>query len=168
MQIEKLRPLLLAALALLSGCDDADRTTLPACKDYVAPEGTAVALALAEERPKVVTLTTLRSFGFLEVDVLRRQIRDNPEFDYLFYLVSATPDSRETVERFVRDNRLPIIVFFDWDNEFRKANGMSDQLSMVSCITDRELKTLGVAVIGSRMSPFDTEMRKARARLGFR
>ena len=170
MQDKRIVTICVAVLTLfctLCGCQHGDEV-LTVCHDIVALHEVSFEEIKTSDRPKVISNISQRRFERLEVPLLRKQVMANPEFDFLFYIAGAGQDYREKVVRFLQESQLPIIVFLDKENKFRKANNVPSKCSYATSITDAKLRRVGVAMPGFHLSPFDTVMSEARKQLGLK
>lgn len=160
------RLFLILALAAPCGCGVRERVSLPPCDDVVSLNpGVCPNDILHNKRPKVITFSNVFCLQFVEVEYLRRQINDNPEFDFLFYVKCDNDEERKKLDGFVRDNRLPITLFVDWQQKDCRAKRKAGSVTFVSIITDAHLARYGVASVGSPRSPFNSVMLNVRRQL---
>ena len=157
--------IIFAIVSAVYGCNKCPNEKLPICLDTVSLDANAHKNVFTSGNPKVVKFIKPSCFQFLDMEILRRQINNNPEFDFLFYVNDDNINCRDMLEHFVHDNQLPIVLFIDYDNEYRKANNLSDNIGFTTCIIDENLIQRGVALIGCRFSPFDNVINKVRMQL---
>lgn len=161
-----IRLLLLLSLALLCGCGGRACVNLPECNDVVSlnPDVSPNDI-LHNKRPKVITFSNVFCLRFVEVEYLRKQINDNPEFDFLFYVKCDTDEDRKILDGFVLDNRLSVTLFVDWQDKDLRTKNKAGSVNFVSVITDARLVKCGVASVGSPRSPFNSVMASVRKQL---
>lgn len=143
-----------------------NRVKLPECAQVIYPDSIQIppfSAILNDERPKIVTLSNMNCFRMIDIPLLQRQIAENPEFDFIFYVENDTPT--EELKRFVNDNRLPIVLFVDKDQEFRKKNAIHSIVSYVSRVVDADLNVCTTTMVGSPVSQFYQVMPQVRKQL---
>lgn len=160
--------IVLLGVALLGfGCRNPhNRVKLPECAQVIYPDSIQIppfSAILDDERPKIVTLSNMNCFRMIDIPLLQRQIAENPEFDFIFYVENDTPT--EELKRFVNDNRLPIVLFVDKDQEFRKKNAIHSIVSYVSRVVDADLNVCTTTMVGSPVSQFYQVMPQVRKQL---
>lgn len=160
--------IVLLGVALLGfGCRNPhNRVKLPECAQVIYPDSIQIppfSAILNDERPKIVTLSNMNCFRMIDIPLLQRQIAENPEFDFIFYVENDTPT--EELKRFVNDNRLPIVLFVDKDQEFRKKNAIHSIVSYVSRVVDADLNVYTTTMVGSPVSQFYQVMPQVRKQL---
>lgn len=71
------------------GCSNQNYVKLPECKQVISLDSTlnlSVSSFLKNFRPKIVTLSNMHCFRMIDIPLLRKQIEENPEFDFIFYV----------------------------------------------------------------------------------
>lgn len=166
-----LRLLVIAACAVCVGCKTGDYLKLPACDEVIALMPEREADLLTNGRPKVISYFNNVAFlqqmiaNEMDIDLLKKQINENQEFDFLIY-VGGSNDDKEVLEDFVYTNKLNVLLFIDQDDRFKQMNNMQE-ISLVSLITDPELRQCGAAVFGTQISPFDQVISEVRKGWGW-
>ena len=158
----------LLAVALLGfGCQNPrNRVKLPEYAQVIYPDSVqnpSFSAILNNDRPKIITLSNMNCFRMIDIPLLQRQIAENPEFDFIFYVENETPT--EELKRFVSDNRLPIVLFVDKDQEYRKKNAIHSIVSYVSRVVDADLQVCTTTMVGSPVSQFYQVMPQVRKQL---
>lgn len=160
------RLFLILSIVGLSGCEIRTRVNLPECEDVVSLNQDACPDdILHNQRPKVITFSNIFCLRFIDVEYLRKQINNNPEFDFLFYVKCDNDEDRKMLDVFVLDNRLPITLFVDWQKKDVQKDHDAEGVTLVSVITDAKLARYGVACVGSPLSPFNSVMSGVKKRL---
>lgn len=159
------RIFIVLVLVILPSCKDQNRTILPVCEDAIALDQDEPHRVMNSNRPKVVTFSNMNCMRMIDLDLLRKHIDRNPEFDYLFYVLCDNDECRTMLEHFVHDNDLDIVLFIDHNDDYRRANNLHNSVSYVSVITDPNLLIQGVTMVGSPYSAFDDVILKARAQM---
>jgi hypothetical protein len=96
---------------------------------------------------------------FNDVEILKKQIAKYPEFDFIFYFCTST-DNIQRIAEITKASGLNIVAIVDTEGKFRQMNGISSKIISSALIFDKELKPHFSAVPGTRLSPFDREIRK--------
>ena len=102
-----------------------------------------------------VNQTTL----FNDVEILRKQIDKYPDFDFIFYFATST-DNTQKIASITQESGLKIVAIVDAEGKFRELNGVSPNIIVSALIFDKELKPHFSAVPGTRLSPFEKEIKK--------
>lgn len=161
----------LFALAVLSagGCAGSHRIGLwEGYTDVFDANGRVEDYRIRKGRPFVVTLLMTREFS----DVLfhtpkgkiDRIIEENPEWEFVFYCKGAPGDSSKVMDVLSRYGcRFPVIM--DPEGRWEREN-IDGKYSAIGVICDAEGNMLGMSVIGTSQSFFDSEFAKAKRALG--
>jgi hypothetical protein len=96
---------------------------------------------------------------FNDVEILKNQIAKYPEFDFIFYFCTST-DNIQQIAEITKESGLKIVAIVDTEGKFRQMNGISSKIISSALIFDKELKPHFSAVPGTRLSPFDKEIKK--------
>lgn len=158
---------IIVGVCLAAGCNSRDsRTTLlPECE--IAYNGIDVPFSQIVEstRPKVVVCNNMLAKNiskealFNDVELLRRQIEEFPEFDFIFYLATSS-DNVQRVETVARENRIKAVVMIDPAGTFRTLNKLDSRAIVSAMIFDSELKPHLSALPGVGFSPFGREAKR--------
>lgn len=95
-------------------------------------------------------------------------IRENPNFQFIFYIDRIVPDDTVTLMNVLRQYRCAFPVIMDFNEEFYKANKerfhleKPNRMTKIGYICDEECWVYELSVIGTRMSYFDEMFRKAK------
>lgn len=166
-----LRLLVIAACAVCVGCKTGDYLKLPACDEVIALMPEREADLLTNGRPKVISYfinaVSLQQMiaNEMDIDLLKRQINKNPEFDFLIY-VGGNSDDTKALEDFVYNNKLNVLLFLDTEENFKRLNLMPG-ITRIGIITDPELRKYDIAVCGTPLSPFDQVISEVRKGWGW-
>ena len=87
------------------------------------------------------------------------QIAKYPEFDFIFYFCTST-DNVPQIATITRESGLKIVAIVDAEGKFRELNGVSHNIIVSALIFDKELKPHFSAVPGTKLSPFEQEIKK--------
>ena len=162
-----LRYFFVLLLLLLNSCGG-QRYKTPDVREAIDRNG-PVEVPLVQDGKKVVMYYTAGGFAFSMQDVPHGKIdgiiRDNPDWQFLFYVHCQTDEEVEFVRKWLANIGDDFAVRIDRDNAFRKANNM-DEYGSIGFILDEKGRKLSVCVIGTPRSFFDSEFRKAKRMLG--
>lgn len=98
------------------GCSNQNYVKLPECKQVISLDSTlnlSVSSFLKNSRPKIVTLSNMHCFRMIDIPLLRKQIEENPEFDFIFYVECENLSLLDELKHFVCDNKLQTVLFID-------------------------------------------------------
>lgn len=153
---------------MLCGCRMGQYIQIPECTDVIALNQDRGSQVLNNNRPKVIAYLSddLDLFQQINVEFLRRQITENPEFDFLFYVECDNADYRQELDEFVHGNNLDIILFVDKAKAYMRLNDYNGVIYS-GIITDADFKVYDIALPGEPRSPFDSVMANVRKRMGF-
>ena len=144
---------------------DSNKELLPECNVAYNAYNIPFSQLIQNSRPKVVVLNNMlaekisQETLFNDVEILKKQIAKYPEFDFIFYFATST-DNAPQIATITRESGLKIVAIVDAEGKFREMNGISPNIIVSALIFDKELKPHFSAVPGTRLSPFDREIRK--------
>ena len=144
---------------------DSNKDLLPECNVAYNAYNIPFSQLIQNSRPKVVVLNNMQAGKisqetlFNDVEILKKQIDKYPEFDFIFYFATST-DNAPQIATITRKSGLKIVAIVDTEGKFRQMNGISSKIISSALIFDKELKPHFSAVPGTRLSPFDKEIRK--------
>lgn len=158
--------ILLSAI-LSCGCasTESKKELLPECNVAYNAYDVPFAQLIQNSRPKVVVYNNMlagkinQTTLFNDVKILKKQIDKYPEFDFIFYFATST-DNAPQIATITRESGSKIVAIVDAEGKFRQMNGISSKIISSALIFDKELKPHFSAVPGTRLSPFDREIRK--------
>ena len=143
------------------------KALLPECKVVYSHDSQSFADIVNNGREKVVVYNSFADKRiadkhlFNDIKLLKRQIAEYPEFDFIFYY-HTNVDYSESLARIATENNLRMTLILDAQGEYATANGISKGVICVANIFDEELKKHFSAVPGTGFSPFDKTMREYR------
>ena len=143
------------------------KALLPECKVVYSHDSQSFADIINNGREKVVVYNSFADKRiadkhlFNDIKLLKRQIAEYPEFDFIFYY-HTNVDYSESLARIATENNLRMTLILDTQGEYATANGISKGVICVANIFDEELKKHFSAVPGTGFSPFDKTMREYR------
>lgn len=158
--------ILLSAI-LSCGCasTESKKELLPECNVAYNAYDVPFAQLIQNSRPKVVVYNNMlagkinQTTLFNDVKILKKQIDKYPEFDFIFYFATST-DNAPQIATITRKSGLKIVAIVDAEGKFREMNGISPNIIVSALIFDKELKPHFSAVPGTRLSPFEKEIKK--------
>ena len=150
------------------GCSNQNYVKLPECKQVISLDSTlnlSVSSFLKNSRPKIVTLSNMHRFRMIDIPLLRKQIEENPEFDFIFYVECENLSLLDELKHFVCDNKLQTVLFIDKNQEYRKKNHIHSRVSYISRVVGSNLEIYETTMVGSLYSQFDIIIPKVRKSL---
>jgi hypothetical protein len=144
---------------------NSNKELLPECNVAYNAYNTPFSQLIQNSRPKVVVLNNMlaekisQETLFNDVEILKKQIAKYPEFDFIFYFYTST-DNIQRIAEITKANGLNIVAIVDTEGKFRQMNGISSKIISSALIFDKELKPHFSAVPGTRLSPFEKEIKK--------
>ena len=94
-----------------------------------------------------------------------KQIEENPEFDFIFYVECENLSLLDELKHFVCDNKLQTVLFIDKNQEYRKKNHIHSRVSYISRVVGSNLEIYETTMVGSLYSQFDIIIPKVRKSL---
>lgn len=96
-----------------------------------------------------------------------RIIRENPNFQFIFYIDRIKPEDTTAFMQIMRKHRCAFPVILDFNEDFYHQNEKhlfieNSRLTGIGYICDEQCRVYGISVIGTRQSFFDQEFRKAK------
>lgn len=165
------RNLFVLSLLLLYGCgahSGGHIIKTPDVREAINRDG-PVEVPPVQEGKKVVMYFTAGGFAFSMEDVPHGKIdgiiRDNPDWQFLFYVSCGSDKEVEFVRKWMAYIGDDFAVRIDREHAFRKANKM-DECGSIGYILDEKGKQMSVCVIGTPRSFFDSEFRRVKRILG--
>lgn len=160
--------ILLFLLFVLCSCNGKTYKT-PEVREAINRNG-PVEVPYIHEGDKVVMYYSAGGFAFAMEDVPHGKIdgiiRDNPKWQFIFYVYCKSDNEVAWVKSYLEAVGDDFAVRIDRNNAFKKANHMSEY-DGIGFILDKDGYSLGMGVIGTSRSVFDSEFRKAKMRLGY-
>ena len=158
---------LFLCFTLAMGCTNTEsrKELLPECNIAYNAYNIPLSELLQNGRPKVVTNNNMlagcisKETLFNDVELLKKQIAKYPEFDFIFYFTTAT-DNVQQIAAIANECDLNIVAIVDAKGEFRQKNELSDKMILSTLIFDKELKPHFSTIPGTRLSPFDSVIKK--------
>jgi hypothetical protein len=144
---------------------DSNKDLLPECNVAYNAYNIPFSQLIQNSQPKVVVLNNMlagkisQETLFNDVEILKKQIAKYPEFDFIFYFYTST-DNIQQIAEITKESGLKIVAIVDTEGKFRQMNGISSKIISSALIFDKELKPHFSAVPGTRLSPFDKEIKK--------
>ena len=99
----------------------------------------------------------MHCFRMIDIPLLRKQIEENPEFDFIFYVECENLSLLDELKHFVCDNKLQTVLFIDKNQEYR--------VSYISRVVGSNLEIYETTMVGSLYSQFDIIIPKVRKSL---
>lgn len=157
---------------LLIGCSrrQPNLTCLPECEVVYNAYEISYTDLLRNGRPKVVVHNNMLSKDisavtlFNDVALLKKQIEEFPEFDFIYYFPVAI-NYNEQIRSIAQENNLKIVAIIDSNNSFGEINKLSKKVIASAMIFDENLKPHFSAIPGVSFSPFNNEIIKYKTRL---
>lgn len=135
----------------------------------VSKDSTIVGYNITGNKPFVVQYFSLKFMEFILEDTpcgkIDQIIRDNPEWEFIFYCncsESEVPELQTILSRY--NCGFPMII--DIEGEFARINGLGNQKMAIGFICDEKGMHIGTSVIGASMSLFDSQFKAAKAHMG--
>lgn len=158
---------LILGITLMMGCTNIElrKELLPECRIAYNAYNIPFSQLLQNGRPKVVINNNMlakyisKETLFNDVDLLKKQIAEYSEFDFIFYFATST-DNVQQIATLIKECNLNIVAIVDAKGEFRQQNKLSHKMILSALIFDKELKPQFSAIPGTKLSPFDSVMRK--------
>ena len=149
------------------GCasTESKKELLPECNVAYNAYNIPFSQLIQNSRPKVVVLNNMlaekisQETLFNDVEILKKQIAKYPEFDFIFYFCTSA-DNIQQIAEITKASGLNIVAIVDAEGKFREMNGISPNIIVSALIFDKELKPHFSAVPGTRLSPFEKEIKK--------
>ncbi|MBQ5860762.1 MAG: hypothetical protein IIW65_01310 [Alistipes sp.] len=144
---------------------DSNKELLPECNVAYNAYNIPFSQLIQNSRPKVVVLNNMlaekisQETLFNDVEILKKQIAKYPEFDFIFYFCTST-DNIQRIAEITKASGLNIVAIVDTEGKFRQMNGISSKIISSALIFDKKLKPHFSAVPGTRLSPFESVLRK--------
>jgi hypothetical protein len=144
---------------------ESNKELLPECDVAYNAYNIPFSQLIQNSHPKVVVLNNMlagkisQETLFNDVEILKKQIAKYPEFDFIFYFCTSA-DNIQQITEITKASGLNIVAIVDTEGKFRQMNGISSKIISSALIFDKELKPHFSAVPGTRLSPFDREIRK--------
>ncbi len=159
--------ILLFCVITSSGCSSIEsrKELLPECNLAYNAYDITFSQLIQNSRPKVVVYNNMLAGKinqvtlFNDVEILKKQIAKYPEFDFIFYFCTST-DNIQQIAAITQESGLNIVAIVDADGKFRQLNDISDRVIVSALIFDKELKPHFSAIPGTRISPFESVLRK--------
>lgn len=157
--------ILLAITSIACESVEERKALLPECKVVYHCDNQSFDDIINNGRPKVVVYNL---FGdnriadkhlFNDIKLLKKQIAQNPEFDFIFYY-HTNVDYSESLARIATENNLRMTLILDTQGKYATANEISKGIICVANIFDKKLRKHFSAVPGVGFSPFDKTMQK--------
>ena len=158
---------ILFSVILSCGCSssESNKERLSECDVAYNAYNIPFAQLLQNSRPKVVVYNNMlagkvnQTTLFNDVEILRKQINKYPDFDFIFYFATST-DNTQKIASITQESGLKIVAIVDAEGKFRELNGVSPNIIVSALIFDKELKPHFSAVPGTKLSPFEKEIKK--------
>ena len=86
---------------------------------------------------------------------------NNPDWQFIFY-INCLPEERIQVPKILKKFNCTFPVLLDEDAKFLKTNKMNEEYTAIGFILDSRNSVVGMGIIGTTMSLFDSEFTKAK------
>ena len=165
MQSENKTLLLFLLASIAFSCSRMDAVRLVEPKYTFNRYGRVENKPIPKDKKKVVSYWKLRGIDF---DIMHTPdgkidslIKMNPDWAFIFYIKCNDSDTSKVVNTLDAYNQnFEAILDFNWD--FAEKNALDTSLSSIGFICAPDNSILGLAVIGTTMSFFDSEFEKAK------
>lgn len=161
----------LISLFMITGCSRSQKIITPDIATVYDYYGRYEGYKIDHSKPKSVQYFTPGGLHFaLEhtpVGKIDKLIEENPEFEFLFYIVVEEPKDTAVVMRILDKYSCLFPVMIDFEGEFKRANfSRNEDYGSIGYICNGKNEIMGLGVIGTSMSFFDGEFRKVKNRIG--
>jgi len=144
------------------------RIKTPDVREAINRNG-SVDVPFIQEGKKVVMYYSAGGFCFSMQDVPHGKIdgiiRDNPGWQFIFYVYCKSDEEVDVIKAWLEHIGDDFAVRIDREDAFKKANKM-EEYDSIGFILDDKGNQIGLAVIGTPRSIFDSEFRKAKRIVG--
>ncbi len=151
-------------LSLIYSCENKNNIKTPDVRDAINRNG-PIEVPPVRDGKKVVMYWSAGGFAFSMEDVPHGKIdgiiKDNPDWQFIFYVYCKSDEDVELVKAWLKYIGDDFAVRIDRKDAFKKANRMMEYDS-IGFILDSEGNRVGLSVIGTPRSRFDSEFRKAK------
>ena len=152
---------------LATSCNSTKSHTeiLPECEIAYNGIGEPFSQIIENTRPKVVVCNNMLAKNisketlFNDVELLRKQIEEFSEFDFIFY-ISTSCDNTPRVATIAKENNIKAVIIIDSTDTFRTLNKLDARVIASAMILDSKLRPHPSALPGVRFSPFSSEANK--------
>lgn len=156
--------LLIMESVLFSSCHRSRTLILPEDMLCVDKDGVVDTIHIRNGKKVVQFLSTWSLDVTLEntppgkIDAI---IRNHPDWQFIFY-IHCLPEERIQVPKILEKFNCKFPVLLDEDAKFLKMNKMNEEYTAIGFILDSRNSVVGMGIIGTTMSIFDSEFTKAK------
>jgi hypothetical protein len=159
--------ILAAAVVIVTGCRQPGVEFWEEYNDVFDANGRVENYTINKGKPFVINSFRYDAFRYVLFHTpegkIDRIIEENPDWEFVFYCQMAPEDSMRLIKLLSRYHcHFPVIMDPDgvWVHEYLKGD-----YSAIGVICDKTGNTLGVSVIGTSQSSFDSEFASAKRAL---